>query len=119
MELFEELFERSKSVTPGGVHSPVRAFKDLEQAPLFFKSGEGAHMTDQKDKSYIDLCSSFGPLILGHRDREVQNDIQEILNNAWSFGAPESYSLELAEWIIGEVPWIERLDLLTLELKQS
>lgn len=109
MELFEELFERSKSVTPGGVHSPVRAFKDLEQAPLFFKSGEGAHMTDQKDNSYIDLCSSFGPLILGHRDREVQNDIQEILNNAWSFGAPESYSLELAEWIIGEVPWIDKI----------
>ena len=109
MELFEQLFERSKSVTPGGVHSPVRAFKDLEQAPLFFKSGEGAHMTDQKDNSYIDLCSSFGPLILGHRDREVQNDIQEILNNAWSFGAPESYSLELAEWIIGEIPWIDKI----------
>jgi glutamate-1-semialdehyde 2,1-aminomutase len=109
MELFEQLFERSKNVTPGGVHSPVRAFKGLEQAPLFFKSGKGAHMTDEKDNSYIDLCSSFGPLILGHRDSEVQANIQEILSNAWSFGAPESYSLELAEWIIGEIPWIEKI----------
>ncbi|MFT6069591.1 MAG: glutamate-1-semialdehyde 2,1-aminomutase [Bacteriovoracaceae bacterium] len=109
MELFEQLFERSKSVTPGGVHSPVRAFKGLDQAPIFFKSGQGARMTDQKDKTYIDLCSSFGPLILGHRDSEVQQSIQGILENAWSFGAPEAYSLELAEWIINEIPWIEKI----------
>ncbi len=109
MELFEQLFERSKSVTPGGVHSPVRAFKGLDQAPLFFKSGQGALMIDQKDKTYIDLCSSFGPLILGHRDSEVQASIQGILENAWSFGAPEAYSLDLAEWIINEIPWIEKI----------
>jgi glutamate-1-semialdehyde 2,1-aminomutase len=109
MELFEQLFERSKSVTPGGVHSPVRAFKGLDQAPIFFKSGQGARMTDQKDKTYIDLCSSFGPLILGHRDSEVQQSIQGILENASSFGAPEAYSLELAEWIINEIPWIEKI----------
>ncbi|MBK24901.1 MAG: aspartate aminotransferase family protein [Halobacteriovorax sp.] len=109
MEKFEELFSRSQAVTPGGVHSPVRAFKGLDQAPIFFKSGEGPFLKDQNNKSYLDLCSSFGPLILGHRDPEVQRSIESIIDKAWSFGAPEAYSLELAEWITNEIPWIEKI----------
>ncbi len=109
MEKFEELFSRSKAVTPGGVHSPVRAFKGLDRAPIFFESGDGPYLKDQNNKSYLDLCSSFGPLILGHRDTEVQTSIEKIINKAWSFGAPETYSLELAEWIANEIPWIEKI----------
>lgn len=109
MSNFQELFDRSQAVTPGGVHSPVRAFKGLDQAPIFFKSGEGAFLKDQNDKSYLDLCSSFGPLILGHRDPDVQRSIESIVDKAWSFGAPEAYSLELAEWIVNEIPWLEKI----------
>ena len=109
MNEFQSLFNRSQAVTPGGVHSPVRAFKDLEQAPIFFKSGEGAYLNDQNDKKYLDLCSSFGPLILGHRDPDVQRSIEEIVDKAWSFGAPEAYSLELAEWITNEIPWLDKI----------
>lgn len=109
MSNFQELFNRSNKVTPGGVHSPVRAFKGLDQAPIFFKSGDAAYLKDQNEKTYIDLCSSFGPLILGHRDRDVQKSIEEIVDKAWSFGTPEAYSLELAEWIVGEIPWIDKI----------
>lgn len=106
---FQELFHRSQAVTPGGVHSPVRAFKGLDCPPIFFKSGDGPYLFDQNDNSYIDLCSSFGPLLLGHRDPEVEEAIHDVVGKAWSFGAPESYSLELAEWIVGEIPWLDKI----------
>jgi len=105
----EELFEKAKKVTPGGVHSPVRSFKGLDHAPIFFKKAEGAYLTSVEGKSYIDFCQSFGPLILGHRDLEVQSAVQEMVGTAWTFGACEPYSLELAEWIANELPWMEKL----------
>jgi glutamate-1-semialdehyde 2,1-aminomutase len=105
----EQLFERSLKVAPGGVHSPVRAFKSVGGTPIFFKSAEGAHLTSVEGKSYIDFCQSFGPLILGHRDPEVAEVVRETVDLAWSFGACEPYSLELAEWITARIPWVERL----------
>jgi glutamate-1-semialdehyde 2,1-aminomutase len=105
----EELFARAQKVAPGGVHSPVRAFKSVGGTPIFFKAASGAHMTSVENKTYIDFCQSFGPLILGHRDPEVAQVVREICEQAWSFGACEPYSLELAEWITSRLPWVQQL----------
>lgn len=104
-----ELFERSKKVAPGGVHSPVRAFKSVGGDPVFFKSAEGAYLTDVNGKTYIDFCQSFGPLILGHRDPDVSKAVHQMVDTVWSLGAAEPYSLALAEWITSNIPWIEKL----------
>lgn len=105
----EELFQRALKVTPGGVHSPVRSFKGLDRAPVFFKKAEGAFLTSVEDKKYIDFCQSFGPLILGHLDPEVKEEVHRMVDTAWTFGATEIYSLELAEWISSTLPFMEKL----------
>lgn len=103
------LFDRALKVTPGGVHSPVRSFKNMGVGPLFFQSSSGATITDVTGVTYTDFCQSFGPLILGHRDPEVQAAVIEQINTGWTFGAPEPYSLALAEWITKRVPWAEKI----------
>lgn len=105
----KELFERAKKVAPGGVHSPVRSFRSVGGEPVFFKSGKGAYLYDVEDKEYIDFCMSFGPLILGHRDPEIKDVVRETIELAWTFGACEPYSLELAEFIVNEIPWVEKV----------
>lgn len=105
----EELFQRALKVAPGGVHSPVRSFKGLDRAPVFFKKAHGAYLTSVEDKTYIDFCQSFGPLILGHLDAEVQEEVHRMVDTAWTFGATEIYSLELAEWITSTLPFMEKL----------
>lgn len=109
MQNSQDLFERSRKVAPGGVHSPVRAFKSVGGTPIFFQSAEGARLKSVEGKTYIDFCQSFGPLLLGHRDPEVADVVRETIDLAWSFGACEPYSLELAEWITSRLPWIERI----------
>lgn len=104
-----ELFDRAARITPGGVHSPVRAFKGVGGTPVFFKSAQGALMISVDGREYIDFCQSFGPLILGHRDPDVSAAVREAIDTAWSFGACEPYSLELAEWITSRLPWVEML----------
>jgi glutamate-1-semialdehyde 2,1-aminomutase len=103
------LFERARRVTPGGVHSPVRAFRSVGGDPVFFARGRGARLVDVNGREYIDFCQSFGPLILGHADPEVAEAVHEAVNDGWSFGACEPYSLRLAEWIAARVPWVERI----------
>lgn len=105
----EELFQRALKVAPGGVHSPVRSFKGLDRPPVFFKKASGAYLTSVEDKKYIDFCQSFGPLILGHLDPEVQEEVHRMVDTAWTFGAAEVYSLELAEWITSTLPFMEKL----------
>ncbi len=105
----KELFERSLKVAPGGVHSPVRAFKSVGGTPVFFKSASGATLTSVEGQIYIDFCQSFGPLILGHRDPEIAEVVRETTELAWSFGACEPYSLELAEWMTAHLPWVEKI----------
>ncbi len=105
----EELFQRSLKVTPGGVHSPVRAFKSVESTPIFFKQAQGAFLTSVEGKEYVDFCQSFGPLILGHRDPDVSRIVKETADMAWSFGTCEPYSLELAEWITNKIKWVEKV----------
>ncbi len=103
------LFERAQRVTPGGVHSPVRAFRGVGGTPVFFARGRGARLEDVDGNSYIDFCQSFGPLILGHADPDVARVAHEAIDDGWSFGACEPYSLDLAEWIASRLPWVERL----------
>src|SRR5215831_15777859 len=108
-DLSRQYFERALRITPGGVHSPVRAFKGVGGNPIFFRSAQGATLTSVEGVAYIDFCQSFGPLILGHRDAEVSEAVREAIETAWSFGACEPYSLELAEWITSRLPWVEML----------
>jgi len=105
----DALFQRASQTAPGGVHSPVRAFKGVGGTPVFMASAEGAWLTDVEGRTYIDFCQSFGPLILGHRDPDVARVVHEAVDRGWTFGTCEPYSLALAEWIIGALPWVERV----------
>jgi glutamate-1-semialdehyde 2,1-aminomutase len=96
-------------VTPGGVHSPVRAFRSVGGTPIFFARGDGPRLFDVEGRGYIDFCQSFGPLILGHADPDVAAAVREAVGDGWSFGACEPYSLALAEWITSRLPWVERV----------
>jgi glutamate-1-semialdehyde 2,1-aminomutase len=103
------LFERSKEVVPGGVHSPVRAFRGVGGTPRFISSSKGAEMIDVDGNQYVDFCMSWGPLILGHQDPEILETVQAALLRGWSYGTTEPYSLELAEMITGSLPWVEKV----------
>ncbi len=104
-----DLFKKSKEIIPGGVHSPVRSFKGLEMTPRFMKSAKGAYITDVEDNRYIDFCMSFGPLILGHADSEIESELKSAISRGWSFGACEHYSLELAKLITDRIDFIEQI----------
>ncbi len=108
-DLSSQLFLRALKVAPGGVHSPVRSFKGMGRTPIFFARAEGPYLFDVEGKKYIDYCQSFGPLILGHRDPEVQEVVLDMVHKAWTFGACEPYSLELAEWLKENIPWLGKL----------
>ena len=105
----ESLFEKSLQYVPGGVHSPVRSFKGLHTTPRFIKKGKGAIITDEENKEYIDFCMSFGPLILGHQNEQVKEKVIEGLNAGWSYGACERFSLELAEFLINKISFIDQI----------
>ncbi|MFP5385245.1 MAG: glutamate-1-semialdehyde 2,1-aminomutase [Bacteriovoracia bacterium] len=105
----KELFEKSLKYVPGGVHSPVRSFKGLHTTPRFVNRGKGAKIWDEEGKEFIDFCMSFGPLIHGHQDPEIKEAIIKALENGWTFGACEKYSLELAEYIVEKISFIEQI----------
>lgn len=104
-----DLFALSKTLVPGGVHSPVRSFKGLHTTPRFFERAEGAYIYDVDQKEYIDFCMSFGPLILGHKNPIVLEELHKGLERGWSYGACEPYSLELAQFLIKKLPHVEQL----------
>lgn len=104
-----KLFERSLKVSPGGVHSPVRAFKGVGGPPVFIESAQGAYLKDVEGNRYLDYCMSWGPLILGHQDPEVKEEVRTALERGWSFGTAEPYSLELAELITSHIPAVEKI----------
>lgn len=103
------LFEKAKTYFPGGVNSPVRAFKSVGGSPLFIKKGDGAHIWDEDNNQFIDFCCSWGPLILGHNHPEVYQNIVSALQNGASFGAPTRLENELAELILSRNPFIEKI----------
>lgn len=105
----DQLFEKAKQFTPGGVHSPVRSFKGLHTTPRFMKSAKGPYITDEENNELIDFCMSFGPLVLGHKNEEVAAKVHEAVDLGWSFGAAEKYSLELAQYIVERIPFIDQI----------
>ena len=105
----EALFARARRVAPGGVHSPVRAFRGVGGTPRFMSSGSGALLRDVDGREYIDFCLAFGPLILGHADAGVRAAAEAALARGWSLGTAEPYSLELAEFITSRIPWVQSL----------
>lgn len=105
----EALFQRSQRIAPGGVHSPVRAFKSVGGTPVFFRSAQGPYLETVDGQRLIDFCMGFGPHILGHRDADVTEAVHRAVDTAWAFGACEPYSLELAEWVVEQVPFVEKI----------
>lgn len=100
-------FEKAKQYIPGGVNSPVRAFKSVSVNPLFIKSGEGSKIYDIDGNKYIDYVGSWGPLILGHCHEKVMEELKKVLETGTSFGAPTEQETELAELICDIVPSVE------------
>ena len=105
----EELYARALRVSPGGVHSPVRAFRSVGGTPVFMTGGQGSQLRDVDGREYLDFCMAFGPMILGHGNEAVREAVIEALGRGWSLGTAEPYSLELAEYITSRIPWVESL----------
>ena len=101
--------ERAERVIPGGVSSPVRAFRAVGGTPLVLRSGQGAEFEDVDGKRYVDFVCSWGPLILGHAHPEVRQAICEAAARGTSFGAPCEPEIELAEWLVGAYPGLEQV----------
>ncbi len=107
--LSRKLFERAREVIPGGVNSPVRAFKAVGGDPLFFARGRGALLYDVDGNEYIDYVCSWGPLILGHAHEAIVREVQEAAKDGTSFGAPNPHEVELARLVVEAVPGIEKV----------
>jgi glutamate-1-semialdehyde 2,1-aminomutase len=103
----KELFERAKKSIPGGVNSPVRAFKSVGGSPIFIDKAKGAYLFDADGNKYIDYIASWGPMILGHAYEPVVKVIQEYAAYSTSFGAPTELEVEMAELILSMVPNVD------------
>lgn len=109
MSRSSELFAEAKKIIPGGVNSPVRAFKGVGGDPLFFKRGEGAYLYDADENSYIDYVGSWGPLILGHCHPRVLKAVSLVLDHGMTFGAPTELEIKLAAKVCDLMPSIEMI----------
>ena len=105
----EVLFERAQKVIPGGVNSPVRAFRQVGGVPRFVTKANGPYFWDADNKRYIDLIMSWGPMIAGHAHPEIVEAVQKAATSSFSFGAPTEGEIELAERICGLMPSIEQI----------
>ena len=113
MDQNQILFDRSKRAIPGGVNSPVRAFKAVGGTPRFVKRAQGAYFWDANDQRYIDYIGSWGPMILGHGHPEVLAAVQEAMTQGFSFGAPTEREVELAEAILSHLPSMDMVRLVS------
>lgn len=105
----KELFAKAQQYIPGGVNSPVRAFKAVGGDPLFIQSAKGAYMYDEDGNKYVDLINSWGPMILGHASEKIEAAVTEAIKHSLSFGAPSRREVEIAELITHMVPSIEKV----------
>lgn len=103
------LFEEAYKYIPGGVNSPVRAFKSVGGVPIFMKSAKGAYLTDADDRTYVDYINSWGPAIVGHAHDEVVEAVKLQAEKGFSFGAPTELETEIAKFIIENVPNIDQI----------
>lgn len=104
-----ELYKTSSKYFPGGVNSPVRAFKSVDGTPVFITKGDGAIVTDADGNEYIDFCASWGPMILGHNNSDIKDAVIDAAQNGLSFGAPTIQENELAELLIGKNKFVEKI----------
>lgn len=109
----QALFEKSQQLIPGGVNSPVRAFRSVGGTPIFFKKGLGSKLWDVDGKEYIDYINSWGPMIVGHAHPDVISAVQAVAANSLSFGAPTGLELEMASLINKLVPSMEQVRLVS------
>ena len=107
MDISEQLFERAKRVLPGGVNSPVRAYRAVGMAPRFITRADGAYIYDEDGKRYIDYVCSWGPMILGHNHPVIREAVERAVKDGLSFGAPTRREVDIAERMISMVPNIE------------
>jgi glutamate-1-semialdehyde 2,1-aminomutase len=105
----ENLFKKAKTMFPGGVNSPVRAFKSVTGAPLFIKKASGAKIWDEDGNEFIDYCASWGPMILGHDDVEVRNAIIKAVKKGTSYGTPTRYGVEIGQILLDNHRYIEKI----------
>jgi glutamate-1-semialdehyde 2,1-aminomutase len=105
----QSLFEKAKQLIPGGVNSPVRAFRAVGGNPLFIKSAKGAYLFDEDENTYIELINSWGPMILGHAHEIIEKAVADAIQSSLSFGAPTRKEVEMAELIISMVPSVEKV----------
>lgn len=104
-----QLFEKAKNYFPGGVNSPVRAFRSVGGNPLFIEKGKGSHIWDADGNEFIDFCCSWGPLILGHANDTVLDAVDKTMRNGTSFGAPTRLENDLADLILSNNTYIQKL----------
>jgi glutamate-1-semialdehyde 2,1-aminomutase len=105
----QSLFEKAQQYIPGGVNSPVRAFRAVGGSPLFIKSAKGPYIYDEDGNEYIELINSWGPMILGHAHELIQKAVSDAIQHSFSFGAPTRREVEIAELIVSMVPSIEKV----------
>ena len=109
MERSQELFDRAQKVLPGGVNSPVRAFRAVDLCPRFITKAQGAYIYDVDGKSYIDYVCSWGPMILGHNHPVIREAVEKAVKDGLSFGAPTRREVEIAELMVDLVPNIQEV----------
>jgi len=105
----KKLFEKAKEVIPGGVNSPVRAFKNVDGDPFFVQKAHGSRITDVDGKTYIDYIGTWGPAILGHAPVVITQTIHEVAKNGVSFGTPNPWEIQIANLIVDWVPSVEKV----------
>jgi glutamate-1-semialdehyde 2,1-aminomutase len=105
----QQLFEKAQHYIPGGVNSPVRAFRAVGGSPVFIKSAKGPYIYDEDGNEYIELINSWGPMILGHANEMIQKAVYDAIQHSFSFGAPTRREVEMAELIVNMVPSIEKV----------
>jgi glutamate-1-semialdehyde 2,1-aminomutase len=103
------LFEQAQQYIPGGVNSPVRAFRAVGGAPIFIKSAKGPYVYDEDGNEYIELINSWGPMILGHAHELIQKNVADAIQHSFSFGAPTRREVEIAELIVSMMPSVEKV----------
>ena len=108
-ELSQKLFQKAQTLFPGGVNSPVRAFRSVGMTPLFIARAKGAKIFDVDGNAFVDYVGSWGPAILGHANVEVIREVDEQLKNGSSFGAPSPREIQLADIVRERAPWIEKM----------
>jgi len=108
-DLSQKLFEKASTLFPGGVNSPVRAFKGVGGTPRFMARGRGCHLTDVDGNDYVDYVLSWGPMIAGHCQPDVMRAVQDAMKDGSSFGAPSPKEIVLGELVRERAPWIEKM----------